>query len=149
VNKLPTEVCAVVGTIDPDAYTASTYTTGYIPLGKFRRYLAILSVGTLGTAAVVNAKLIAYTDGSGTGPLDVPGAAITPLTQAGTDADKYALINFNPEILAGSTRYTHFRLSVTNTVEAMDAAAVVLGFDPLYGPASDNDLATVDEIVSV
>lgn len=147
MNKLPSEVAAVVGVIDPDAYTASTYATGYIPLKNFRRFMAIVQVGTLGTAAVVNAKLIAYTDGSGTGPFDVPGAAITPLTQAGTDADKQAIINFDPAKLAG-TAYTHFTLSVTNTVEAMDASAVVLGFDPLYAPASGSDLAAVDEIVT-
>lgn len=148
MNKTPTEVAAVVGVIDPDAYTANTYTTGYIPMKLFRRYMAIIQVGTLGTAAVVNAKLIAYTDGSGGGAFDVPGAAITPLTQAGTDADKVAIINFDPSKLAGSTLYTHFRLSVTNTVEAMDGSAVVLGFDPLYGPASDNDASVVDEIVT-
>lgn len=148
MNKLPTEAVAVVGAIDPDAYTANTYVSNYIPLKNFRRFMAVLLVGTLGTAAVVNAKLIAYTDGSGGGAADIPGAAITPLTQAGTDADKQAVINLNTDALAG-TAFTHFRLSVTNTVEAMDFGAVVLGFDPLYAPASLSDLATVDEIVSV
>lgn len=148
MNTLPSEVAAVVGVIDPDAYTANTYTTDYIPMKLFRRYMAILQVGTLGTGAVVNAKLIAYTDGSGGGAFDVPGAAITPLTQAGTDSDKVAVINFDPSKLAGTPEYTHFRLSVTNTVEAMDASAVVLGFDARYKPASDNDIAAVDEIVT-
>ena len=83
------------------------------------------------------------------GALDIPGAAITALTQAGTDADKQAVINFNTDLLAGSTLYTHFRLAMTTAVADCDAGAIVLGFDPRYAPASDNDATTVDEIVTV
>ena len=85
----------------------------------------------------------------GGGAFDIPGAAITALTQAGTDADKQAVINFNTDLLAGSTLYTHFRLAMTTAVADCDAGAVVLGFDPRYAPASDNDASTVDEIVTV
>lgn len=148
MNKTPSEVAAVVGVIDPDAYSANTYTTGYIPMKNFRRFMAVIMAGTMGTGATLDAKLIAYTNGSGSGAFDVPGAAITQLTQAGTDSDKQAVINFDTAKLAGSTAYTHFRLSVTTAVEAVDFGAVVLGLDPLYAPASDNDASTVDEIVS-
>lgn len=147
MNKLPSEAVAVVGVIDPDAYTANTYTSGYIPLKNFRRYMATILVGTMGTGATLNAKLIGYTDGSGGGAADITGAAITALTQAGTDSDKQAVINLNTDALAG-TALTHFRLSVTTAVEAVDFGAVIHGFDPLYASASLNDLTTVDEIVS-
>lgn len=149
MNKTPAEQAAVVGAIDPDVYTANTYYTGYIPMKNFRRFMAIVMAGTLGSSATLNAKLIAYTDGSGGGAFDIPGAAITALTQAGTDADKQAVINFNTDLLAGSTLYTHFRLAMTTAVADCDAGAVVLGFDPRYAPASDNDASTVDEIVTV
>ena len=147
MNKLPSEAVAVVGAINPDAYVAGTQNSGYIPLKDFRRFMAIISVGVLGTAAVVNARLVAYTSAAGAGATDIPGAAITPLTQAGTDANKQAVINLNTDNLAG-TAFTHFRLVVVGTVEAMDMGAVILGFDPRYAPASLADSATVDEIVS-
>lgn len=148
MNKLPTEVAALVGVIDPDAYAANTYTTGYISMALFRRFMAVITVGEMGTSATLDAKLVAYSDGSGGGAQDITGAAITQLTQAGTDSDKQAIINLNVDSLAGSGK-THFRLSVTTAAASVDFGAVVLGFDPRYAPASSADLATVDEIVSV
>lgn len=148
MNKLPSEAVALVGVIDPDAYAANTYTSGYIPLKNFRRFMATILVGTMGALATLNAKLVAYTDDQGNGATDITGATIAPLTQAGNDSDKQAIINLNTDALAGST-FTHFRLSVTTAVEAVDFGAVVHGFDPRHAPASDFDASTVDEIVSV
>lgn len=149
MNKLPSEVAAVVGVIDPDAYAASTVTTNeYIPLKNFRRYMAIVQAGDIVSTGTVDAKLIAYTDGSGTGAFDIPGAAITQMTQAGTDSNKVAVINFNTDVLAGSTEYTHMKLSVTMGTAGADLGAIVLGFDPRTAPASDNDTAAVDSIAS-
>src|SRR3990172_1424761 len=149
-NMLPTEVAAGVGAIDPDAYTAAAYSTGWIAMDDFRRFCAIVMAGTLGSSATIDAKLTAATDSSGTGAADITGAAITQLTSASTDSDKQAIINLNTAtgFLAGSA-YTHFRLTVTVGTATSDMGAVVLGFDAPYMPASDSDASTVDEIVSV
>lgn len=148
MTTLPTENVALVGVIDPDAYTAAAYTTGYIALKYFQKFMAVVYAGDLGASATIDAKLTVYTDGSGTGALDVPGAAITQLTQAGTDSNKQAIINFDKSLVAGSTAYTHFRLTVTVGTATSDMGASVYGFNPLYAPASTNDASTVDEIVS-
>jgi hypothetical protein len=149
MNKTPSEVAAVVGNIDPDAYAASTVATNeYIPMKYFRRFMAIVQVGDIVSTGTVDAKLISYTNGSGSGAADIPGAAITQMTQAGSDSNKQAVINFNTDLLAG-TSATHFKLSVTMGTAGADLSAVVLGFDPRYAPASDNDATTVDEIVTV
>jgi hypothetical protein len=148
MNKTSSEIAAVVGNIDPDAYAASTVTTNeYIPLKHFRRFMAIIQAGDIVSTGTIDAKLITYTNSSGSGAADVTGSAITQLTQAGTDSNKQVVINFDPSKLAGSTA-THFRLSVTMGTAGADLSAIVLGLDPLYGPASDNDVATVDEIVT-
>jgi hypothetical protein len=147
-NSLPSERVAVVGNIDPDAYTANTYYSGYIALKNFRRFMAVVQAGDLGTNATLDAKLIGYTDGSGTGAADITGAAITQLTEAGTDSNKQAVINLNTDALAGATEYTHMRLALTIATATSDAGAVVLGFDPVHSPASDNDATTVDSIAS-
>lgn len=146
-NSLPSERAAVVGAIDPDAYSANTYTTGYIPLKDFLRFMAVIMVGTMASSTTLNAKLVGYTDSGGSGAADITGAAITQMTAAGSDSDKQAVINLNTDSLAGSG-LTHFRLSVTTATDVIDFGAVVLGFDPRHGPASDNDAATVDEIKS-
>lgn len=148
MNKVPSEVAAIVGNIDPDAYANSTVTTNeYIPIKNFRRYMAIIQAGDIVSTGTIDAKLITYTNGSGSNPADVPGSAITQLTQAGTDSNKQVVINFDPSKLAGGTM-THFRLSVTMGTAGADLGAIVLGFDPIYRPASDNDVSTVDEIVN-
>lgn len=147
-NSTPSEISAVVGCIDPDAYGASTYFTGYIPLKNFGRFQAIIQAGDLGSSATLDAKLIAYTTAAGAGTTDITGAAITQLTQAGTDSNKQAIINLNTDALAG-TAFTHFRLSMTVGTATSDAGAVVLGFDAKYDPASNSDATTVDEIVNV
>lgn len=148
MNRLPSEASAVLACIDPDAYTAAAYSTGWVSLALFRRYQAIIMAGDLGASATINAKLTAATSSAGAGPVDITGAAITALTQASADDNKQAIINLNTDALAGSG-YTHFRLTMTVGTATSDAGAILLGFDPLYSPASDNDSSVVDSITSV
>jgi len=148
-NNRPSERAAVVAVIDPDAYSASTVTSDWVDAAKFASYLAIITAGDLGASATLDAKIQQATDGSGTGAKDLSGAAITQLTKAGTDDNKQALINFKAEDLDINNGFTHLRLSMTIGTASSDAGALLLGFDPRFAPASDNDASTVDEIVSV
>jgi hypothetical protein len=150
INSLPSERVAIVGNIDPDAYTAGTYTTGWIALKDFKRFMAVVQAGDLGSSATLDAKLTAATSSGGAGSADITGAAITQLTQAGTDSNKQVVINLDTSgaFLAGSA-YTHFRLSMTVGTATSDAGGIVFGLDPVSAPASDTDSSTVDEIVSV
>jgi len=143
----PSDRAAMAGIIDPDAYAANTYTTGWINMGKFERLMAIIMAGDLGTNATVDAKLQQAKDSGGTGAKDITGKAITQLTQAGSDDNKQAIINLRSEELDVSGGFTHARLSMTVGTATSDAGAVVLGFDARYAPGSDSDLASVDEIV--
>lgn len=145
----PSEMAAIVGAIDPDAYTAATYETGWIDMSNFQTVMAVVMAGALGTSATLDAKLEQASDGSGTGAKDITGAAITQLTQAGSDSDKQAVIECWAEDLDLANGFTHVRLSMTVATATSDCGAVVLGMNPRYGPASDYDAATVDEIVTV
>lgn len=148
MNKLPTERVALVGVIDADAYAASTYTTTAVDCSKFRRLAALIAVGDFVSTGVLSAKLQKCTDASGTSAEDITNAAITNLTQAGSDDNKQAWINFDCQGLEGSEK-RFVRLSVTLTTAGADMAAFLFGFDAFTNPASDNDASTVDEIVSV
>lgn len=147
-SLLASDLIGVVGTIDPDAYSASTVVTGWISAADFQSYLAIVQAGTLGSSATLDAKLQQASDAAGTGAKDITGKAITQLTQAGTDSDKIALINLDPDELDVTNGFTHFRLSITIATAASDAGGLVLGLNAAYGPARLRDLAAVDEIVA-
>ncbi len=149
VNNMPSDVAAVVGVIDPDATAAGTVTTGWVEAADFSSLLAVVLAGTLGSSATVDAKIEQATDGSGTGAKDLSGSDITQLTQAGSDSDKQALIQFRPDDLDVDNSFTHVRLSITVATATSDAGGVLLGFGPRYAPASDSDASTVDEIVTV
>lgn len=147
INLKPSDRVAVVGSIDPDANAAATYTTGWVSVAAFGSLMAIIQAGALGTSATLDAKLQQATDGSGTGVKDVTGKAITQLTDAGSDSDKQAVINCQQQDLDVANGFDFVRLSMTVATATSDCSAVLLGLDPAYGPASDYDAATVDEIV--
>lgn len=147
-NLLASQEAAVAGIIDPDAYAASTVTSGWISMATFKKIQAIVMAGTMAATSTLDAKLEQATDSSGTGAKDITGKAITQLTQAAIDSDKQAVINCRDSELDIDNDFTHVRLSMTIAVAASDCGGIVMGHSEAYGPASDNDLSTVDEIVA-
>lgn len=148
-TKAPYEGIGVVATIDPDAYGASTVVSDYVNVEDWRDgIMAIVTAGTLGTNATIDAKLRQATDASGTGVKDITGKEITQLTQAGTDeSDRQAIIFVRPDELDVAGGFTHVALSLTVGTATSDAGAVVLGVGPRHTPAAEYDLASVAEIV--
>lgn len=146
-NLKATEAIALLGTIDPDAYAAGTYATGWVQVDDFAAYMALIAAGDLGASATLDAKIRQATDGSGTGAKDVTGKAITQLTQAGTDSNKQALINFKASDLDLAAGFTFVQISMTVATAASDASAHLFGFGAKQAPASSYDDAAVDEIV--
>jgi hypothetical protein len=143
--KLITEKIAVLGAIDPDAYSTGTEATGWVDMKLFDQLGFVVMVGTLGSGATVDFKLEQATDSSASGKKDITGKAITPLTDAGTDGDKQAIVVVKAAELDEGYRFVRGYMTVA--VGAADAGVLVLGADPRYMPASNFDVATVDEIV--
>lgn len=148
MNRLGSEKVAIGGVIDPDVTTASTVVSDYMDMGKFEQAMAVVLAGTLGSSATLDAKLVQATDSSGTGSKDITGKAITQLTQAGTDSDKQAIINCRAEELDLDNSFDHVALSMTVATATSDISGILLGLNARNNPASDNDLASVDEIVN-
>ena len=140
-----TEVMGVVGIIDPDAYTASTYLTGAIDMSKWGRVVFIVMAGDLGSSATVDFKVTEAAT-SGGSYSDITGKAITQLTQAGTDDNKQALVEVLASELGSGKQFLKGSLTVGTATS--DAGVIVLGFHPRFGPAGDQDATTVDEIVA-
>lgn len=147
---LPSQEVAILGGISPNAYSASTQTSGWVSLANFQAIMAILDIGTMGAGSSYDAKIEQAQDDTGTGAKDLEGLAITQLTQAGVDASgSKAVLELYGEDLDLENAFTHVRVSVTTAGGAIDHSAVVLGMKGRYGPASDYDVDSVVEIVSV
>jgi len=142
--SLGSEQWAVIGVVDPDANSAAAYDTDEIDMALWHRIQAIVLVGTMASSSTVDFKL-QDSDASGGTFSDITGKAITQLTQAGTDSDKQAIVNCRFDELNTDARYVKGVLTVATA--ASDSGVVILGM-PRYAPASDNDLSSVDEIVS-
>ena len=147
-NALASEQAAVVGVIDPDAYTANTYKTANIDMSKWESIMVVVMAGTLGTNATVDAKITEYTGTSEEGAQDIVGKAITQLTEAGTDSDKQAIINLRREEMDIADGFRYVKVQLILATATSDLGLLVIGVVPRNAPASDNDLSTVDEIVA-
>ena len=140
------ENVAIVATIDPDANTTGALSTDYIDMQKFESALAIVMAGIIVTSGTVDFKLQQATSTTGGGLKDITGLAITQLST--TSNDKQAAINVHVSDLdtAGGFRYVKGVMTVTTA--GADAAAIIIADNPRRGPANENDLASVAEIIS-
>lgn len=147
VNLKPSQRVAVVGAVDPQS-ASSAKTSGWVDATEFHNFMAIVQVGAIGNNGTVAAKIQQATDSGGTGAKDVTGKAITPLSgdTTPTDDNKQAIIDLKQEDLDFANGFRFIRLSITPT-QATLVGGVLLGLDPRYGMASDNDAASVAEIV--
>lgn len=141
------EQLALVAAIDPDANTAAAYTSDWVNMEYFSRAIGILLAGTLGSSATLDFKFQQATDGSGTGAKNITGKAATQLTDGGSDSDKQVIIEIEDVDLDVSGGFTHVAVVMTVATATSDCGALILAGGASYHPASDNDLASVDEIV--
>ncbi|KKL46550.1 hypothetical protein LCGC14_2344430 [marine sediment metagenome] len=149
-NLLPSEVAAVLATIDPDANSNATYLSDAIDMSRFDAILAVILVGTMAGTSTINASFTQATASGGTYKAISPAKAMTALSQAVSpdDSDKQVLMNLRAEELDIDHGYRYVKLSLVVGVAESDCGAVVLGFGSRFGPAYDNDLASVAEIVN-
>jgi len=139
----PSEIAAIVATIDSDQLTTGTANTDYVDMKLWRKAMFIINAGDVAASATVNFKLREATSSTGAGVTDLTGYAITQLTSGGTDTQ--IIVNLDESALSAGFRYVTGLLTIAGGL--VDVGVVVLGFDGRYGPASNNDLSTVAEIV--
>lgn len=142
----PSDFISVAGAIDPQSNAAdATKTSDYVDLSQFNALLAVVNVGAVTATGKVDAKLVQATAADGTGKKDISGKAITQLTDA--SSNKQVEINLFAEELDTDNGFRYVALEVTNTTAAAIVSAVLLGASGRYDPASDNNVASVAEIV--
>lgn len=138
---------AVVATIDPDAYGTGDQTTDVIDMKLHNRVIFIVQVGDFVSTGKADFLVKGDTASNGSFTTTITGKSITQLTQAGSDSDKQVIVEVTAEeAMAQGFRY--LRGTLTLTTAGADAAVIALAGNDRFQPASDNDLATVDEIVA-
>jgi len=145
MQSQPSERAAVVATIDPANLNNSTAVSDWIDMRKFHEAMFVLILGA--TDAAITAKLREATDSSGTGAQDITGKAMTAL--GANDDNKQVVFNLKSEELTVNSGFTHAALSVTVANGTTNSGgAIALGMRPRHGPANDDDLSSVAEIVT-
>lgn len=148
-NALPSELAAVVATVDPDALTATTHDSDWVDMGDFEQAMVLVMAGTLGTNATFAAAVRQATSAAGAGAKAITGKSITTLTQASPDdSDKQAIVNVRGSDLDVANGFRYISVRITVATATSDGGALILGINPKYGPAYDRDLASVAEIVN-
>lgn len=148
VNLLGSEEWAVVGTIDPDANGAGTVNSDIIDMSLFEQLLIVTMVGALGSGGSVAVKVQEGALANMSDAADLSGKAISTFVNPspeGTEDDKQAIINLRGDEMTEGDRY--IRIAHTVAGATCDSAVLILGKGK-SGPSSDNDLASVAEIVS-
>lgn len=133
---------AVVDVIDPDANAAGTITGAAVDMSKYERVTFYVMAGTLGSSATLDFKVQAATT-SGGSYADVTGAAITQLTDAGTDSDKQAILEVKADHIGEGNRFIKGLL--ITAVATSDSGMIAIGSFARNNPPSD--IASVDEVV--
>lgn len=142
----PTDLIALVGTIDPAAIAAGTVRSDYVDMSQYTSLLSILTTGTLGASGTIDAKLVQATKADGTGKKDIEGKSITQIVKASGD-NVQAEINLFAEELDINNNFQFVALELTVGTATSQAGAVLLGCSGRYNPASAFNLASVGEVV--
>ena len=137
---------AILATLDPVSQGAATVTTGWVSMANIHQLVALIQTGVLGASATVDAKLRQATSAAGAGAKDITGKAITQIVKASGD-NKQATIEVRDTELDVNNGFSFVQLSLTVGTAASLVSAVLLGFKPVYVPASaSNQAGTVQQV---
>lgn len=133
-------LCGSMALLNVDNTTADSE---WIDMSKFQKVKFDGVVKDASADTTVNAKIQSASDGSGTGAADITNLAITQFTAATTEKEFTLEVKQN-QLNAG---HTHVRLRITagNGTVGISGGVIANGY-PDALPASDYDLATVQEI---
>jgi len=140
-SSWPSEKIGLVAKLAPvNGNNAATPTTVF-HARHFHEYMAILQVGVIDQA--VDFKLQCSDAQNGT-YTDIPGKAITQIPATGDGTER--VIDLLTEEIPVGRPWIRALVTVGNGTSSL-VSVIVLGVRPRVGPASDNDMATVGQIV--
>lgn len=145
MSSLPSERIAVAATVDPIDGNATTIKTDAIDMQDFAEAMFILLAGVLASSGTITAIAVQESATTTDGDFGAMSPTKTGTSWGDTSDAKQKVFNVKAEELSTGKRYV--RLVATVSAHSQLVAAVGLGLKPKYGPATDYDLSTVDEVV--
>jgi hypothetical protein len=139
----PSDICALVGTIDPQLGDNAAYASDEITVNKGARYMCVLHMGA--TDITVDFKLQEAAAAGGSYS-DISGKSVTQLT-ALQDNSQVIIELFDLEMTDGKEVFKAVCTVGNGSTGAYICGAIWM-FHGEYAPARDYDLASVLEIVS-
>lgn len=139
------ERAGVVATIDAkDQNNQSGVLSDAIDMSKWSEIMAILNCGDVDNTFDLKLTEAATSGGSYS---DITGKAITQLAAHATNNDgKLCIISLKAEEMSAGKQFVKASLTVGNGT-ANPCAVIILGV-PRYGPATDDDLSDVAQVVA-
>lgn len=143
---------AIVGGLSPAVQSANTYDTDVVDMKLWNAALIVVSTGAYGASgATLDVTVYSNTTNSASGGTAITGKSFTDTTfsTSANGANSEGLIYVTAEEVAAAVsggRYLYAKATIATNTVALDIN--IIGIDPRYGPASDNDIASVKEIVN-
>jgi hypothetical protein len=147
INEMASEKIAVIGTIDPQDVVNSEVFTDVVDMSKFHQAMFICCLGDMASETI---DFVVYNcDSDGNNASALKSATQLAANAANNDNKQIVIAVRDQELLtvAQTTRYLKAGL-VTGGASGGPACVVALGVDAKHGPASDDDLSTVVEIIT-
>ena len=139
---LASENGSIIGIINPADRVGTTANGTAIDLAKFHQAMFLLLVGNTDTTVDFKLQESASTS---SGFTDILGKAVTTFTSA--EDNKQAIINLDSSEMGSSKRYVRGVITAGSGTACV-VGMVALGFSPRFRPATDDDLASVSQVVS-
>lgn len=141
----PSERAAIVGVIDPQTVVNSEVFTDVVDMSKFQQALVLCFLGNMASETID--LTLYYCDSDGNNAVELKAATQLSASASANDNKQLAINLDAQELAALNKRYVKAGL-VTGNSSGGPACVVILGMQPRFGPANDNDLASVAEIVA-
>ncbi len=141
-----TEQSAIVGVINPASLSVATHNTTVVDMRHFNRVVFEICTGVLGASATVDFVVKGDTAQGGAFATTITGKTITQIVKATGDNKQVRVEVTADEARAQGFRYLRGDLTVGTAASIV--GVLVVGYEPDYFPASDNDLSSVAEIVA-
>jgi len=129
-----TEVNLPAGVWYPIEKVPATYTSDWMLMSNYQRFIAVMLVGVIAAGGTVDLKLEQDDVGDGSNTKNISGKSITQLTQAGGDGDDLVGIELKTEEMDVDGGFKYVRLNLVVAVGNAFISALPLRFIANYPP---------------
>ena len=146
MHQQPSERAAVVATVDPQTVANSEKLTDAIDMSKWAEVLFIFLTGDM-ASETIDFGLQASATSGGTYANITDKQATQLAAHASNNDNSQIVINLKAEEMPAGKRWVKGR-AITGAGTGGPGCIVALGMRPKFGPATDDDLASVLQVVT-